>query len=129
MAEIVKVGALGILGILLAVQFKAEKKEYGLYVVFAVGIIIFGYAIGEFGSVLGQVAVIGQYLGNGKEYISILLKVIGIAYVCEFSAGICKDAGYEGVGEQIQVLGKLSVMMAGLPILFAVIEQMQTFMS
>ena len=46
----------------------------------------------------------------------------------EFSAGICKDAGYQAVAGQIEVLGKLSVMFAGLPILFAVIDQIQNFL-
>ena len=59
---------------------------------------------------------------------SILFKVIGITYICEFSADICRDAGYQAVAGQIEVLGKLTVMFAGLPILFAVIEQIQSFL-
>ena len=56
------------------------------------------------------------------------MKVIGITYLCEFSAGICKDAGYGAISEQIEVLGKLSVMFSGLPILLAVVEQIQSYM-
>jgi len=70
-----------------------------------------------------------QNLLNGaEEYLSILLRVIGITYICEFSANICKDAGYQSIAGQIEVLGKLSVMLAGIPILFAVINQIQSFM-
>ena len=57
------------------------------------------------------------------------MKVICITYICAFSAGICQDSGYGSIAEQIEILGKLSVMFAGLPILLAVIEQIQTFMS
>ena len=57
-----------------------------------------------------------------------MLKVIGITYICEFSSGICKDAGYQSVAGQIEILGKLTVMFSGLPILFAVIEQIQSFL-
>lgn len=129
MAEMIKVGLLGIVGVLIAVQFKAQKPEYGIYIGFALGILIFCYVLKEFEMVLGQFDVIKKYLGTGEGYLTILLKVIGITYICEFSAGICKDAGYGSIAEQIEVLGKLSVMFAGLPILFAVIEQMQTFMN
>ena len=79
-------------------------------------------------AVIGQLGRIRSYLGSGQGYLSILLKVIGITYICEFSSGICRDAGYQAVAAQIEVLGKLSVMFAGLPILFAVIEQIQGFM-
>lgn len=128
MAEIIKVGLLGIVGVILAVQFKAQKPEYGIYIGFAISILIFCYVLQQVEAVVSQLNLIQKYLGDTRSYLSILLKVIGITYICEFSAGICKDAGYGSVADQIEILGKLSVMFAGLPILFAVIEQIQSFM-
>lgn len=128
MSEIIKVGMFGIVGVLLALQFKGNKPEYSMYIGFALSILIFCYALRQVEAVMQQIDTIRKYLGNAEGYLSILLKVIGITYICEFSAGICKDAGYGAVAEQIEILGKLSVMFAGLPILFAVIEQIQSFM-
>ncbi|MBO4981491.1 MAG: stage III sporulation protein AD [Lachnospiraceae bacterium] len=127
MAEIVKVGALGILGVLLAVQFKAQKPEYGIYISFALSILIFCYVLRQVEAVMAQLTLVKQYLGGGEKYLSVLLKVVGITYICEFCAGICKDGGFGAVADQIEILGKLSVMFAGLPILFAVIEQIKMF--
>lgn len=128
MAEIIKVGILGVAGVLLAVQFKGQKPEYGLYIGFALSILIFCYVMGQVEAVMSQLALVKQYLGSGEKYLSVLLKVVGITYICEFSAGICKDGGFGAVADQIEILGKLSVMFVGLPILFAVIEQIQAFM-
>lgn len=128
MEELVKVAFLGIAGVLLAIQFKSTKAEYGIYIGLAIGILIFCYALRQVEAVVLQFQRIRAYLGSSERYLSVLLKVIGITYICEFSAGICKDAGYQAVTGQIEVLGKLSVMFAGLPILFAVIEQIQSFM-
>lgn len=127
MTEIIKVGLLGIVGVILAVQFKGQKPEYGIYIGFTVSILIFCYVLRQVEAVVAQLNLIQKYLGDAKSYLSILLKVIGITYICEFSAGICKDAGYGSIADQIEILGKLSVMFAGLPILFAVIEQIQSF--
>ena len=127
MTEMIKVGLLGIVGVLIAVQFKAQKPEYGTFIGLAIGILIFCYVLKELEVVMGQFDLVRKYLGNGEGYLAILLKVIGITYICEFSSSICKDAGYGTVEQQIEILGKLSVMFAGIPILFAVIEQMQTF--
>lgn len=129
MQELVRVGFLGIAGVLLAVQFKGHRPEYSIYIGLGVGILIFSYAIRQVEAVIGQLERIRGYLSGAESYLSILLKVIGITYICEFSAGICKDAGYQAVAGQIEILGKLSVMFAGLPILFAVIEQIQGFLS
>ena len=126
MGEIIKVGMLGIVGVLLAIQFKAQKPEYSMYIGLGLGILVFCYVLQQVGAVMAQIDFIQKYLGDAQNYLSILLKVIGITYICEFSAGICKDAGFSSISDQIEILGKLSVMFAGLPILFAVIEQIQS---
>lgn len=128
MQELVKVVFLVIAGVMLAIQFKSQKPEYGLYIGLAVGILVFGYALRQVAAVTTQLGKLRSYLGGAESYMAILLKVIGITYICEFSADICKDAGYQTVAGQIEVLGKLSVMFAGLPVLFAVIEQIQSFL-
>lgn len=126
--DIVKVGLLGITGVLIAIQLKAHKPEYGVYVGLAVSLVIFGYVLRCMSNVLNQFQALNQYLSTGAGYLGTLLKVVGITYICEFCAGICKDAGYASIAGQIEVLGKLTVMFAGLPIIFAVIEQIQVFL-
>ena len=128
MQEIVKVGFLGIAGVLLAMQFKSQKPEYGIYIGLVISILVFAYSIRQVEAVISQLDRIRSYLGGAESYLGILLRVIGITYICEFSSSICKDAGYLSLAGQIEILGKLSVMFAGLPVLFAVIEQIQSFM-
>ena len=128
MTKIVKIGFLGIAGVLLAIQFKGTKAEYATYIGLAVSIIIFCFSMRQMGTITEQFLKIRTYLNGSERYLSILFKVIGITYICEFSADICRDAGYQAVAGQIEVLGKLTVMFAGLPILFAVIEQIQSFL-
>jgi len=125
MSEVIKVGMLGIVGVLLAIQFKSVKTEYSMYIGLGIGILVFGYVLRQVDAVINQIEFIRKYLGDAQSYLSILLKVIGITYICEFSAAICKDAGFHSIADQIEILGKLSVMFAGLPILFAVIRQIQ----
>lgn len=127
MSEIIKMSLLGIMGVLLAVQFKTSKPEYGVYIGLSIGIVIFCYGLQQVQTVLTQFDRIREYLGDSQGYLATLLRVIGVTYICEFSAGICKDAGYGSVAEQIEIMGKLSVMFAGIPILFAVIELIQSF--
>ena len=128
MEEIVKVGIIGVLGVLTAIQFKAVKPEYSTYIGVALGLLIFGYTVQQLRTMLGSLAWMKALFEGSGGYLTILMKVIGITYLCEFSAGICKDAGYGAIAEQVEVLGKLSVMFAGLPILLAVVEQIQGYM-
>ncbi|MCM1024897.1 MAG: stage III sporulation protein AD [Roseburia sp.] len=128
MQELIKIALLGVSGVMLAVQLRAHKPEYGVYIGLAVGLFLFGYALRQMEAIAVQLGKLRGYLDGTEGYLGVLLRVVGITYICEFSSGICRDAGYQAVAGQIEILGKLSVLFAGLPILFAVIEQLQSFL-
>ena len=128
MIEIIKIGLLGIIGVLFAGWFKGSKPEYTLYIGVGAAVLIFSYAVRFFYSLIARLLDLQAYMEGGEGYLGTLLKIVGITYICEFSAGICKDAGFAAVASQIEVLGKLAVMFAGLPVLFAVLEQIQSFL-
>lgn len=122
MSEIIKIGILGLAGVLLAIQFKTIKPEYATYIGLGLGVLIMGYALGRFKALVSSIETLQKYFSGAESYLTILVKVIGITYICEFCAGICKDAGYGSIADQIEILGKLSVMFAGIPIIMAVIQ-------
>jgi stage III sporulation protein AD len=103
--------------------------EYGTYVVMAAGLLIFFYGMGKLTSILDTMKEIQNYIKINNIYLSTLIKMIGITYIAEFAAGICKDAGYGAIGTQIEIFGKLSVLAVSMPILLALIETLQTFVS
>ena len=57
-----------------------------------------------------------------STYLVILVKLIGIAYICEFAASISKDAGYSAVASQIELLGKLTMLVVSLPVFMQVVQ-------
>ncbi len=127
--NMMKIGILGIIGALIGIQFKPHKQEYSLYIGFAVCIIIFSYGVQCLESVLKTIFEMKTLLGNSASYIGLLVKIIGITYISEFCSGICKEAGFSAVAGQIEIAGKLSVLLAGIPILLALIETMQGFLT
>lgn len=70
-----------------------------------------------------------SYIKINSVYISALMKMIGITYIAEFASGICKDAGYGSLGSQIEIFGKLSILAVSMPILLALMETVQGFLS
>ncbi len=120
--EIIKIGLLGVAGAMLALQFRSNRPEYGLYLGAAICLIIFTFSINGLKMLLERMEGLFSYLNGSNEYLGLLLKAVGITYVCEFCASICRDAGYGAVAGQIEIFGKLSVLLMGLPVLAAVIE-------
>ena len=62
------------------------------------------------------------------SYLNVLMKMIGIAYIGHFSSGLCKDAGYGAVADQIEIFCRLSMMAMAMPVLLALLEMIQGFL-
>lgn len=124
--EIVKIGLVGIMGILLAVPMKSYKAEYGVYIGIAICLVLLGYGMQYFAGILSSVEQLRVYLKDNYGYLTILLKAVGATYACEFCAGICKDAGYGGMAGQVEMIGKLYILLVGMPVLIALLESIQS---
>ena len=125
--EIVKISAVALIGILTAMQFKQVKPEYSVYIGFAIGLFILLYASRIFLVLSGEIMELQNVFDGEKQYFSILFRIIGITYLCEFCAAICKDAGFGGMAGQIEIFGKLAVLLTGMPVLLAVMEAIRGF--
>lgn len=125
---ILTAAAAGLTAVLLAVQLKSVKSEYGVYLVMAAGVFIFLYGLGKMEVILDTLAQIRDSIQIESIYLDMLLRMIGIAYVAEFASGICRDAGYAALGSQIEIFGKLSILAVSMPVFGALLETVQSFL-
>jgi len=126
--DIVKMVFIGISAMLLALQFKGYKAEYSSYISIAASIIIIGFAVSRLKVIIDGITVLSGYISINKDYIGVLIKVIGIAYICEFASNLCKDAGYSSIASQIEMVGKLSILVMSMPILMSLLETIDSFL-
>ncbi len=123
------IGIVGIVSALMAVQFKTMKSEYGILISIAGCIFIFIYSIRGLKNIIELLEHITS-LGNvGTEYIKILLKILGITFISEISSDIAKDCGYAALSNQIQIFGKMSILLISLPIFSEIISLIGTLLS
>lgn len=125
---VITIGIVGIIAVLLAVQFKGVKSEYGTYLAAAAGCFIFFYGVSKLESIMDAMKQLQEFIHINRVYLTTLLKMVGITYIAEFASGICKDAGYGAIGSQIEIFGKLSVLAVSMPILLALMETLQGFL-
>lgn len=123
--DIIKIVLIGITGVLFALSVKSGKPEFAAYIGLAVCLLILTYAINYFVRILESMESLQSYLGDNYQYLSVMFKAVGAAYVCEFCSGICKDAGYQGIAGQVETMGKMYILLIGMPILFALMESIR----
>ena len=124
----IQIALLGVVGTLLALQFKSGKSEYGIYVSLAVSLFLFLCMLSRLEIFVQTVKKIADYIKLDAGQMSILLKMAGVTYVAEFASGICKDAVYQNIAVQIEIFTKLTILAIGMPVLLALLELIGDFL-
>lgn len=112
----------------MAVYFKSVKSEYGLFISIGICIIAMGFGVSKLKYFVDIVETIRSYIGLDSVYVETILKIIGISYVAEFASDVCKDCGYSSMANQVQVVGKLTVLCISMPIILALLETIDGIM-
>ena len=127
--NMIQVAALGVVGVLVAVQLKQEKTEIGVLFSIGISIFIFCGILDSLEVLIQTVKEISSYITIDSSYIMTLIKMLGITYLAEFSSGLCKDAGYQAIAVQIEMFGKLTILVLSMPILLALLRTIQEFLA
>lgn len=127
--DLIKVSMLGIAGIFLGMFLKETKSQYAMYVSIGICVCLVGYSISKLMLLFQDFQKLQQYMPIDSQYLTTLLKILGISYVGQFSASLCKDAGYSSIAGQIELFCKLSIMTVSMPILLVLLETIGEFLS
>ena len=120
--NVVSICMISIVGIITYVIIKGVKQEYSIFIIVALSLLFLGWMIDIFIEMETRISDVSADLDMNKSFYKILFKIVGITYLCEFSSGICKDAGVSSVATQIEILGKMLILLSGIPIIISVIE-------
>lgn len=120
--EIIQVVAAGIIGTVLSIAIKKQSPEISLLIGICTGVLIFIFVAGKLQTVLEVLKTMAERANISPKYMGIVLKVIGISYICEFGMQICKDAGESAIAGKIELAGKIIIMLVSAPVILAVVE-------
>lgn len=115
--ELLKVILLGIVISILATFLKSIKSEYAMLCIIVGSIILIVYIINALTDVFSFFGSVVDKTGVDKDLFGVLLKIIGVGYLVEFSAGVCADTGNQSIASKVQVAGKILIFLLGLPII------------
>lgn len=115
--EIAKVIGIGIVGGILAVAVKKTNPELGMQVSIAAGVIVFCLVLGYLAQAVDFIKRFAEQYGALYQGTLVLLKVIGIAYLCEFGVQVLKDAGENALAVKVELAGKVIIFAVTLPLI------------
>ncbi len=120
--DIMRIAAIAVAGVIMASVVKSFKPELSLYVVLATVMIIFLMALDKLTAVFQFLSTVYGEMTYGKDFFPIIVKVLVVAYLADFTSQLCKDAGERAIGSKVELAGKIVIFYLSMPILLAILE-------
>ncbi|MBR2783276.1 MAG: stage III sporulation protein AD [Firmicutes bacterium] len=73
-------------------------------------------------------SALGESVGADGDYLRLILKIVGLAYLAEFCAQLCRDAGQGAAAFKIELAAKTGVLLLALPVLAAVVSSVSSLL-
>lgn len=128
MEEIIKIVGVAFVTAVSTIVLRSTKPELA-FAVTVTGVIV--CIIFIFDALKGSFQIldsIGELTGIDQGLVRILLKIVGVAYVAEFSAGVLNDFGSSSVADKVVLGGKLTVLVLSFPIIEGLLDLIKGFL-
>ena len=120
--EVLRIAGLALLGVCTAMLLKSGKGEYSTLAGLAMALLVCGYVVINLIEVVTTIEGIWSRIAGDTSFLHILLRIVGITYISDLTAGICKECGYAVLAGQVTIAGKMGVILAGFPIFMNLLE-------
>lgn len=105
-----------------AILLKATKPELALAVTIAGSVILLLFVFDLFEGSISIFRKIAETTGIEFSLVKLVLKMIGVGYLVEFSAGILNDFGQNSLADKLEFCGKMVILVLAVPILESVLS-------
>ena len=114
--DIIKITGLVLAAVVSAVVLKQHKKEMALAVTLTAGGIIIFWIVNSISPVINTLKVFLNVVDGGKGFAEILIKSLGICFLTEISADVCRDSGENALAFKTETSGKIALLLIAMPL-------------
>ena len=114
---IYKIIAVGLITCIATLVVKPIRNDFAVLLSVVGGIIIILFIIKYVSGIFETLKLLVNQTGVNNSLFSLVLKIVGVGYLAEFTAGICGDAGVGGLGDKVLFGAKIVILAMALPIL------------
>lgn len=128
--DVFKIIAFAILSVSIILLLKEQRKDIAMLISIVAGIGLLVFGISKLSLVIDLLNELIEKSGMNSEFLAIILKVTGIAYIVEFGKNICTDAGESAIGNKLEMAGKVIIVTLSIPLissLMGIINELMYF--
>lgn len=120
--EIIKIIGIGLISLIIIIILKQYKPDFAIYISILAGAIIILLVMDKLSSIVSLMSSLQNKANMNNQFLVILLKITGIAFLTEYASSIRKDAGESAIATKIDLGGKVLIIAISIPIIQALLE-------
>ena len=120
--EIIKIIGIGLIALIIIIMLKQYRPEYAIFISILTGILILFLVMDKLTGIINLVQSINSKFSINTQFIAILIKITGIAFLSEFAVSVCKDSGEAAIASKIELGSKIIIISMSIPIISSLLE-------
>jgi len=122
--EIAQIVGLALVTAIMTLILRQERPVMAVLLSIAFSIIIFVLMMGKMAVILNLMKELISRAEVNYFFLATVLKILGVAYLGEFAAAICQDAGEGAIAKKVEFAAKIIIAVLALPIMVAILESL-----
>ncbi len=122
MDNVIQIIGIGFIALIAIIIIKQYKPEFAIYISMIAGVLIIYIIVDKLGGIINLLQSISDKSGVSSQFLELLLKITGIAFLTEFAITICKDSGEGAIASKIEIGSKVVIISMSIPIISSLLE-------
>ncbi len=120
--EIIKIIGIAFIALIIIIMLKQYRPEYAVFISILTGILILFLVMDKLTGIINLIQSIQDKYIINTQFIAILIKITGIAFLSEFAVSICHDSGESAIASKIELGSKIIIIAMSIPIISSLLE-------
>lgn len=120
--EIIKIVGIAFIALIIIIMLKQYRPEYALFISILTGVLILLLVMDRLTGIINLIQSIQDKYSINIQFIALLIKITGIAFLAEFAVSICKDSGEAAIASKIEIGSKIIIISMSIPIISSLLE-------
>ena len=120
--EIIKIIGIALVALVIIIMLKQYRPEYAIFISILTGILILFLVMDRLTGIINLIESIKSKFSINTQFIALLIKITGIAFLSEFAVSICKDSGEAAIANKIEIGTKIIIISMSIPIISSLLE-------
>lgn len=120
--EIIKIIGIALIALIIIIMLKQYRPEYAIFISILTGILILFLVMDRLTGIINLIETIQDKFSINTQFIALLIKITGIAFLSEFAVSVCKDSGEAAIASKIEIGSKIIIISMSIPIISSLLE-------